>query len=292
MAADSTLGKKSALAIASTLAWLALLVAFLATAAFLTVNSLSHVGNTASTIVKHLSKNPVTIDSLLNEFKKNADAKTVAEIEKNRDVIDSTIASLGGDKAFQDSLANTLNKISTAILAGSNSVTVNFGPLAVAVADKVNAAAHNSVIDKKELAQLKPQKLDLSKQSKSIADVRNKVKEAMLAWLFWFVFLGVLYLLKRWKFVRTAGWQLLSIGMIFFTLPLVVPVVVRDSLDQSALAMFQKDLIPEVLNSLTRPILILSLAALTVGLLTLVVDALVQRRWRLQKAHTSPSVVA
>ena len=292
MAADSTLGKKSALAIASTLAWLALLVAFLATAAFLTVNSLSHVGNTASTIVKHLSKNPVTIDSLLNEFKKNADAKTVAEIEKNRDVIDSTIASLGGDKAFQDSLANTLNKISTAILAGSNSVTVNLGPLAVAVADKVNAAAHNSVIDKKELAQLKPQKLDLSKQSKSIADVRNKVKEAMLAWLFWFVFLGVLYLLKRWKFVRTAGWQLLSIGMIFFTLPLVVPVVVRDSLDQSALAMFQKDLIPEVLNSLTRPILILSLAALTVGLLTLVVDALVQRRWRLQKAHTSPSVVA
>ena len=292
MAADSTLGKKSALAIASTLAWLALLVAFLATAAFLTVNSLSHVGNTASTIVKHLSKNPVTIDSLLNEFKKNADAKTVAEIEKNRDVIDSTIASLGGDKAFQDSLANTLNKISTAILAGSNSVTVNLGPLAVAVADKVNAAAHNSVIDKKELAQLKPQKLDLSKQSKSIADVRNKVKEAMLAWLFWFVFLGVLYLLKRWKFVRTAGWQLLSIGMIFFTLPLVVPVVVRDSLDQSALAMFQKDLIPEVLNSLTRPILILSLAALTVGLLTLVVDALVQRRWRLQNAHTSPSVVA
>ena len=292
MAADSTLGKKSALAIASTLAWLALLVAFLATAAFLTVDNLSHVGNTASTIVKHLSKNPVTIDSLLNEFKKNADAKTVAEIEKNRDVIDSTIASLGGDKAFQDSLANTLNKISTAILAGSNSVTVNFGPLAVAVADKVNAAAHNSVIDKKELAQLKPQKLDLSKQSKSIADVRNKVKEAMLAWLFWFVFLGVLYLLKRWKFVRTAGWQLLSIGMIFFTLRLVVPVVVRDSLDQSALAMFQKDLIPEVLNSLTRPILILSLAALTVGLLTLVVDALVQRRWRLQKAHTSPSVVA
>ena len=292
MAADSTLGKKSALAIASTLAWLALLVAFLATAAFLTVNSLSHVGNTASTIVKHLSKNPVTIDSLLNEFKKNADAKTVAEIEKNRDVIDSTIASLGGDKAFQDSLANTLNKISTAILAGSNSVTVNLGPLAVAVADKVNAAAHNSVIDKKELAQLKPQKLDLSKQSKSIADVRNKVKEAMLAWLFWFVFLGVLYLLKRWKFVRTAGWQLLSIGMIFFTLRLVVPVVVRGSLDQSALAIFQKDLIPEVLNSLTRPILILSLAALTVGLLTLVVDALVQRRWRLQNAHTSPSVVA
>lgn len=292
MAKDSELGKKSAFALASTLAWLALLVAFLATTATMTVNNMSHVGNTASTIVQHLSKDPATIDSLLDEFKKNADPKTVAEIEKNRTTIETTISSLGGDKAFQDSLADTLNKISEAMLDGAKSVTVDFGPLAAAVADKVNAAAKSPVISKKELAKLKPQVLDLSNQSKNISDARNKLKQVTLAWLFWFVLLGVLYLLKHWKFLRTAGWQLSSVGIIFLTVHFVAPVVVQNVLNNSTMAEYQKELVPEVLKSLTSPMLILSLIVLLVGMTLLVVNHLVRNRLRSKRIQMSPSVVA
>ncbi len=292
MAADSELGRKSAFALASTLAWLALLVAFLATTATMMVNNMSHVGNTASSIVQRLSSDPATIDSLLNEFKKNADPKTVAEIDENRTTIENTISALGGDKAFQDSLADTLNKISQAILSGSKSVTVDFGPLATAVATKVNEAAKSEVISEKELAKLKPQVLDLSKASNNISSARNKVKGVTLSWLLWFVLLGVLYLLKRWKFVRTAGWQLFSVGIIFLALRFVVPVVLDKTLANSGSPVYQKDLLQEVLKMLFGPMLTLSIITALVGFVLLVGDQLLRSRSRQISNQISPSAVA
>jgi len=292
MAVDSSFGKKSASAITSTLAWLVLLVAFLATTATLTVNGMSHVGNTASTIVQHLSKNPAAIDSLLNEFRKNADPKTAAEIDKNRAKIDSTIASIGGDKAFQDSLAATLNKISEAILNGSQSIKIDFVPLATAIADKVNVAAKSSIISKKELAKLKPQILDLSKQSKNISHARSEVKEVTVLWLLWLVLLGALYLFKQWKVLGTAGWQLLSVGIIFLALRFAAPFIVHNALNNSAMATFQKDLISEVLKSLTGPMMTLSTVAVLVGLVLVMVDRLLRKRLPSRKNQISPSVVA
>ncbi len=141
--------------------------------ATMTVDNLSHVGNSAARIVQHLSKNPATVDSLINEFRKDADQKTAAEIDRNQATIESTISSLGDDKVFQDSLASTLNEISEAMLNGSTSVKLDFGPLAAAVADKVNAAAKTAVLTKKELAKLKPKVLDLSKNSSKISNARN-----------------------------------------------------------------------------------------------------------------------
>lgn len=292
MATDSELGRKSAFALASTLAWLALLVAFLATTATMTVNNMSHVGNTASSIVQRLSSDPATIDSLLNEFKKNADPKTVAEIDKNRTTIESTISALGGDKAFQDSLAATLNKISQAILSGSKSVTVDFGPLATAVATKVNEAVKSPVISKKELAKLKPQVLDLSKQSNDISSARDKVKEVTLSWLLWLVLLGVLYLLKRWKFVRTAGWQLFSVGIIFLALRFATPVVLDKVLANSDSPVYQRDLLQEVLTMLFGPMMTLSIIAALVGFALLVGDQLLRSRSQRYPNQIRPSAVA
>lgn len=292
MTTDPIRGKKYAFGIASTLAWFALLVAFLATMATMTIDNLSHVGNSATTIVQHLSKNPATVNSLINEFKKDADPKTAAEIDRNRATIESTISSLGADKVFRDSLASTLNQISEAIFNGSKSVTVDFGPLAAAVADKVNAAAKSPVISKKELAKLKPKVLDLSKDSTNISDARNKVKEVTFAWLLWFVLLGVLYLLRQWKFLRTAGWQLFSVGLIFLGAHFAVPVVVHSVISNSDMPGFQKDLLPEVLNSLTRPMLVLSIIVLLAGLVLLVVEQLVRNRLQPKTLQKSPSVVA
>lgn len=292
MAVGSQVGKKSVVVLVSTLSWFALLVAFLATAAIMTVNSMSHVGSTASAIISHVSKNPATIDSLLDEFKKNADPQTVAEIDKNRATIDSTIASLGGDKAFQESLASTLNKISEAILNGSSSVTVDFGPLAVAIADKVNAASKTQVISKKELAKIKPQTLDLSQQSKNISDARNKIKEVALTWLLWLVFLGVLYLLIGWKALRTAGWHLFSIGVVFLIVRFGAPIVMNHFLSNSTWPTYQRDLVPQVFNSLTAPMLKLSIVVALVGLSITILERVLRERLQARDSQIRPSVVA
>lgn len=292
MATDPVHGKKYAFAITSTLSWLALVVAFLATMATMTINTMSHVGNSAATIVQHLSRNPATVDSLVSEFKKDADPKTVVEIDKNRATIESTIASLGGDKAFQDSLASTLNKISEAIFSGSQNVTVDFGPLARVVADRVNASAKSPVISNKELAKLKPKILNLSKDSTNISDARIKVKEVTLVWLLWLVLLGVLYLLRKWKVLRTAGWQLFSVGTIFLGVHFAAPLIVREVINNSDMSVFQRDLLPEVLKSLTQPMMFLSIFALIAGVVLLVSDQLVRNRLRTKATQMSPSVVA
>lgn len=282
MKADEAFGKKVAFGFTSTIAWLVLLVAFLATVLTLTANDVSHVGDTASRIVQHLSKNPATIDSLLSEFKKSADPKTSAEIDKNRAIIDSTIVALANDKDFQNSLAATLNKISEAVMNGSKSVAVDFGPLAAAIADRVNSASKAPVISKNELAKLKPQVLDLSNGSMSISEARTKTRDVTLAWFLWIALLGVLYLLKRWNVLRTAGWQLLSVGCIFLGVVFAAPVIVHSALNNSTTAEYQRALIPEVLKSLTGHTRNFSIFVAVLGLALVLADLFLRNRLRLK----------
>lgn len=292
MANGAQIGKKSLIGFVSTLSWLVLLASFLATVALLSVDNLKHVGNSASSIVRELSKNPSDINSLIDDFRKNADPKTVAEIDKNRAKINATIASIGGSKEFQDSLALTLNKISQAILNGSSSVQVDFTKLATLVADEVNKASNSTVITKKELAKLKPKTLDLGKQSKVVNNVRNRITEVMLSWLLWLILLGVLYLLKRWKVLRTAGWQLFSIGVIFLTIRYGAPIIANHALTNSTLPVYQRDLIPQVLDALTGSLVVVSVVAFVLGFLVLIVDQFVRNRLSSKNGQISPSAVA
>ena len=71
-------GRKTLIGLVSTLSWLVLLIAVASTAASLTVNSLNHVGTSASILVRDVSQNQGTVNSLIDEFKKNADSKTAA----------------------------------------------------------------------------------------------------------------------------------------------------------------------------------------------------------------------
>lgn len=292
MTTDSSLGKKSAFGIASSLAWLALLVSFLATAATLTINTLDHVGDRASSIVNRLSTNPIAIESLLNDFKKNAEPNTAAEIDKNRVKIESAIASLAGDKAFQGQLSSTLNKISQAILNGAESVTVDFAPLATTVADKVNSISGASVISKQDLAKLKPQVIDLSKQARNFSNARSRIAEVILAWIIWLLFLSVIYLMRRWQVLRTAGWQLVSIGVLFIAIRLVTPVVIDKAFNNSTLPVYQRDLAQEILKTLFGPLFTLSIFAALAGLILLLGDLLLRNRLRPKPNQMSPSVVA
>ncbi len=292
MTTDLSMGKKSAFGIASTLAWLALLVSFLATAATLTINSMDHVGDTASSIVNRLSTNPVAIDSLLNDFRRNADSVTVAEIDKNKSKIESAIASLTGDKIFQKNLASTLNTISQAILNGASSVTVDFGPLATTVAEKVNAISGSPVVSKEDLAKLKPQVIDLSKQAIDFSNVKNRLAEVILVWMIWLLFLGVIYLLRKWKVLRTAGWQLISVGVIFIVIRFVTPIAVDKVFNNSDRPVYQKDLAQEILKTLFGPLLTLSIITAFAGLILVSGDRLLRNRLQSNPIQISPSMVA
>ncbi len=292
MGGGSQIGRRSAVGLVSTLAWLSLFIAVASTAASLTVGSLNHVGTSASMLVKDISEKPSTINSIIDEFKKNADAKTVAEIEKNRAKITSTISSLGSSKEFQDLLASTLNQISQAILKGSNSVKVDFSKIASLVASKVNEASKSRVISQKELAKIKPQTLDLSKQSQAVVNVHNKIKEVMLAWILWLILLAVLYLLTGWRVLRTAGWHLFTIGMVFLLVRFGAPVVMDKILSNSTWPTYQRELVPQVFNSLTGSIVTFSAVLALVGLLIVILERLLRERIRPKASQMRPSVVA
>lgn len=278
MADSAQVGRKPLIGFVSTFSWLVLLIAVASTAASLTVNSLNHVGNSASVLVRDISQNPSTINSLIDEFKKNADAKTAAEIEKNRSKIDSTIASLGGSKEFENLLSVTLNQISQAILNGSSSVKVDFTKIATVIANRVNEAANSTVISVKDLAKIKPQTLDLSKQSKVVVNVHDKIRMIMLAWILWLLLLGVLFLLKGWKIVRTAGWQLFSIGITFLLIRFGTPIIADNILSNSSWPTYQRDLVPQVFRALTSPLLNLAIITTLVGIVLLILDELLGKR--------------
>lgn len=292
MATGAQIGRKTLIGFVSTISWLVLLASFLATAALLSVDNLKHVGNSASAIVSHFSKSPSDINSLIDDFKKDADLKTIAEIDKNRAKINETIASLGGSKEFQDSLASTLNKISGAILNGSSSVEIDFSKLATIVANAVNKASDSVVISKKELAKLKPKTLNLGKQSKVVNDVHSRIAEVMLCWILWLVLLAVLYLLKRWGVLRTAGWQFFSIGTIFLLIRYGAPSIANHTLTNSTMPIYQRDLIPQVLKAVMGPIVEVSVVACVLGLVLIFLDQLRRQRMTLNSVQISPSVVA
>ncbi len=113
-----------------------------------------------------------------------------------------------------------------------------------------------------------------------------------MAWLFWFILLGVLYLLRKWKFLLTAGWQLFSVGFIFLGVHLAAPLIASAALNKSDVPGFQRDLLPEILKALTGPMMVLSIIVLLAGVALLVIDQLVRNRLLSRSPQISPSVVA
>ncbi len=292
MVSSGQFGKKSLIGFVSTISWVVLLASFLATAALLSVDNLKHVGDSASSIVDQLSKNPADISSLVDDFRKNADPMTIAEIDKNRAKINETIAAVAASKEFQNSIASTLNQISEAILNGSSSVKVDFSKLATIVANAVNRASNSVVISKKELAKLKPKTLQLGKQSKIVNNVRNWIAEVLLAWLIWLILLGVLFLLKRWKVLRTAGWQLFSVGVMFLLIRYGAPIIADNSLSNSTMPMYQRDLIPQVMKALTGSLVEVSVVAAVLGFALIIIEQGMRRRMSTKFAQISPNDVA
>ena len=160
---------------------------------------------------------------------------------------------------------------------------VDFTKIATLIASKVNEAANNTVISVKDLAKIKPQTLDLSKQSKVVVNVHDKIRMIMLAWFLWLILLGVLFLLKGWKVLRTAGWQLFSIGIAFLLIRFGAPIIADNILSNSSWPAYQRDLVPHVFKALTSPLLNLAIITTVIGILLVVLEAFLGKRTNLKK---------
>ncbi len=259
-------GKRVLIGFLSTIAWPVLLVALLVTSGTLIINNLNHAGNLAATVVKEVSTNQSAIHSMVDEFIKSADPKLVTEIRKNRTQIESTIASLGSSAVFEKTVSSTLNKISEAALGGEPSVTVDFAPIANEVATKVNEAAKGTVITKKNLANFKPTVIDLSKQAKTITQVKNSIHMALLIWVLWLLLLIGLYLLTGQRIIRTFGVHFLTIGIIGLLIRFVAPVIAKKIIVDANGALYVQQTVPKILNTLLSPIMGPSIAFVIVGI--------------------------
>ncbi|MDP1711379.1 MAG: hypothetical protein Q8K86_02840 [Candidatus Nanopelagicaceae bacterium] len=259
-------GKKVLVGFLSTLAWPLLLIALLVTSANLVVNNLGNAGDLAATVVKEVSANPNTLNSIIDEFLESADPKVANEIEKNRAKIERTISSLGASSDFQDAISSTLNQISRAVLSGASSVNVDFAPLATLVAEKVNEAAKRAVISKKILADIKPISIDLSQQSTTITKGKNLLRQTLFIWVIWLALLIGLFLLIGRRIMRMYGVHLVSIGIIGLALRFMAPVLAQKAIASSDSALYVQQIAPQILKALLSPIMTLSIVALVLGI--------------------------
>ena len=262
----------------SLLSWLWLLIAVVATSATLMLSGLGHTENLASTILQDFLKDQNTMNSLIDEFKKDVDPQIAKQIEKNRDSISQTIESLVASAEFQDALSKPLNQIAQGILAGSATVKVDFSQITTLIAEKVNTAAKSKIFSKKDLAELQSRVLNIEEQSKIYAQVHSNLRTAMLLWVAWVLLLVALFYLKGRAVLKTAGRQLLSIGVLILILkfgtPFVAGLIIKSSSGSSLLI----DILPKVIGSVTTPMFNLAIVVLLIGTALLGTEIYLRRR--------------
>lgn len=259
-------GKKILVGFLSTLAWPVLLAALLVTSGNLVLNNLAHAGDLASTVVREITADRMTLSSLIDEYVKSADPKVSREIIKNRRQIENTLLSLGSSPEFEKTVSSTLNRISEAALSGASAVYIDFAPIVDEVTTKVNESAKSTVISKKNLANLKPTVIDLSRQSKTITQVKKALHMALLVWVLWLLLLVGLYSLTGKRIIRTFGIHFITIGVIGLTIRFVAPVLVRRAIENSDGVLYVQQAAPKILSILLSPIMNLSVGLAVIGI--------------------------
>lgn len=229
------------------------------------LNGLNHAGSSVSTILQDFSKDQDAVNSLIDGFKKDVDSQIAKQIEKNRGPISQTIEALVASTEFQDAISKPLNQITQGILAGSATVKVDFSQLATLIVAKVNAAAKSTVVAKKDLVDLKPTVLNIEEQSKVVAQTRSKLHTVMLLWVLWILLLVALFYLKGRAVMKTAGRQLLSIGVLILILKFAAPFAAGSAIKNSSSPSLLIDILPKAVGSVTTPIFNLSIVVLLFG---------------------------
>ncbi|MEK6649143.1 MAG: hypothetical protein AABY37_07535, partial [Actinomycetota bacterium] len=100
----------------------------------------------------------------------------------------------------------------------------------------------------------------------------------MLLWVAWGLLLGALSYLKGRAVLKTAGRQLLSIGVLILILkfgtPFVAGLIIKSSSGSSLLI----DILPKVIGSVTTPMFNLAIVVLLIGTALLGTEIYLRRR--------------
>ncbi len=270
--------KRFGIGVLSFFAWLFLFIAAISVTVSLTMGQINNAGAIAQNAMKDFSTNPTAINSLIDQLKINSDPQFIKAIDDNRAAINNTIRALASSVQFQADVKSALNQIGSGISAGKSSVNVNFRELANLAAQKINAAAKSQIVTQKDLASIKPFKVDIHKQS----DVVNKVKKyahlAMLFWVAWLLLLVACWRLGAKSIFTKSGSQLISVGVLIILIRVAAPIIGSRIASKNSDSQFTSSQITKISGEILSPMLTAGVGFSVLGLLLILVPRFTRKR--------------
>ena len=270
--------KRFGIGVLSFFAWLFLFIAAISVTVSLTMGQINNAGAIAQNSMKDFSTNPTAINSLIDQLKINSDPQFIKAIDDNRAAINNTIRALAGSVQFQADVKSALNQIGSGISAGKSSVNVNFRELANLAAQKIHAAAKSQIVTQKDLASIKPFKVDIHKQS----DVVNKVKKyahlAMLFWVAWLLLLVACWRLGAKSIFTKSGRQLISVGVLIILIRVAAPIIGSRIASKNSDSQFTSSQITKISGEILSPMLTAGVGFSVLGLLLILVPRFTRKR--------------
>lgn len=260
--------KKVAIGLLSFIAWVALVFAVLFTSLNLLFNGLNESGDVAASVLTKISTSDSAISSIFDEIKKSVDPKLAVEFEKKEEAIKEVITTLSASSEFKRAVASSINGVSRGLFSGANNVTIDFSETATLLVNAVNKANGTPIITKKDLSKLTLKTLDISKQSKILTQVQEKLHLGLLFWIVWVLIMLGVFFIKRGVLLKSAGWQLISLGPPLIILRLLSPLLIN----RVSAPAYLKEVLPQLINSLFGPVFILGAAMFILGGVILVVE--------------------
>jgi hypothetical protein len=271
--------------------YLLLIVASVDTAAHFLMNHLSHLGTTSTALVNDVTQREQTIIPLaIDQFTKNADAKTKQNIEENRAKIDAAVADLLKNPQFRAELAKILEPVGTALTSGQSSVSIETKPLAGMIAAEINSIAGKKVISTSDVAKMsKPQTIDLAKPSKVVHNVNSITTGLLWLWIPIFLLIALVFRLRRRSAFSTLGKIFLTLAVPILVIWYLIPSIAQRIIDSKADSKLPATLFPIVYREVTGFTQILGIVYLALAVISILIGLTVRRKSKHSLATTEPA---
>ena len=270
--------KRFGLGLFTVIAWLSLFVAILGTSVSLAVGQINSAGTIASKTLETLSTDTKTVDDLIDEISKDADPATAKAISENRKEINKTIKSLSASPEFRESLKSALDQLSAGVIAGKQSVNVDFSALARLAANQINSAAKAELVSKKDLASFKPVKMDIHKASNTVSDVKKYAHLSMLFWVAWVLLLLICWRIGSKNIRLKGGRQLLSVGVVVLLIKIIGQGVGLKLVADQDVSVFVSDQISTISSALLGPVQMTGITCGVIGASLMLVPRVIEMK--------------